>query len=83
MVQDYREVNKWTEQEVYLMPRIKQILEQLYGKLLFTALNIRDRYNNIQVRPKDCWKLVFKGPDGHFKPKVMFFGMSNAPVIFQ
>ena len=49
LVQDYREVNKWTEQEVYPMPCIKQILEQLHKKLLFTALDIRDGYNNIRV----------------------------------
>ena len=83
MVQDYREVNKWTEREVYPMPRIEQILEQLYRKLLFTALDIRNGYNNIRVRPEDCWKLAFKGPDGHYEPKVMFFRMSNAPAIFQ
>ena len=47
LVQDYREVNKWTEREVYPMPHIEQILEQLHGKLLFTALDIRDGYNNI------------------------------------
>ena len=71
------------EREVYPMPRIEQILEQLHGKLLFTVLDIRDGYNNIQVKPEDCWKLAFKGPDGHFEPEVMFFGMSNAPAIFQ
>ena len=65
------------------MPCIEQILEQLHGKLLFTALDIRDGYNNIRVRPEDCWKLAFKGPSGHFELKVMFFGMSNAPAIFQ
>ena len=65
------------------MPHIEQILEQLHRKLLFTALDIRDGYNNIRIKPEDCWKLAFKGPDGHFEPKVMFFGMSNTPAIFQ
>jgi hypothetical protein len=40
-------------------------------------------YNNIQVNPEDQWKLAFKGPDGAYKPAVMFFGMSNAPAVFQ
>jgi hypothetical protein len=47
LVQDYREVNKWTERDVYPLPRIEQILEQLHGKTLFTALDIQDGYNNI------------------------------------
>jgi hypothetical protein len=83
LVQDYREVNKWTERDVYPLPRIEQILEQLHGKMLFTALDIRDGYNNIQVRPKDRWKLAFKGPDGVYEPGVMFFGMTNVPATFQ
>ena len=48
-VQDYRAVNSWTERDVYPMPRIEQILEQLHGKVLFTTLDIRDGYNNIRV----------------------------------
>ena len=39
-VQDYRAVNSWTERDVYPMPRIEQILEQLHGKVLFTTLDI-------------------------------------------
>ena len=52
-IQDYREVNKWTERDVYPMPQIEQILEELHGKVLFTTLDIWDGYNNIRVRPKD------------------------------
>ena len=76
-------MNKWTERDVYPMPRIDLILEQLYGKTIFTALYIRDGYNNIRVKPEDRWKLAFKGPDGHYEPQCMFFGMSNAPAVFQ
>jgi hypothetical protein len=59
-VQDYCMVNSWTERDVYPMPWIEQILEQLHRKVLFTALDIQDGYNNIQVHPEDWWKLVFK-----------------------
>ena len=83
LVQDYREINKHTVRNVYPMPHIEQILEQLHGKTIFTALDIRDGYNNIRIRPEDRWKLAFKGPDGAYEPSVMFFGMSNAPAVFQ
>ena len=82
-VQDYRAMNIWTERDVYPMPHIEQILEQLHGKVLFTTLDIRDGYNNIHVRPKDQWKLAFKLPEGTYAPQVMFFGMTNAPAVFQ
>jgi hypothetical protein len=65
------------------MPQIEQILEQLHGKVLFTTLDIRDGYNNIQVHPEDQWKLAFKMTKGLWQPKVMFFGMTNAPAVFQ
>jgi hypothetical protein len=39
-VQDYQEINKWTIQDVYPIPQITHILEQLQGKTLFTALDI-------------------------------------------
>jgi hypothetical protein len=83
LVQDYCEINKHTMRDVYPMPRIEQILEQLHEKTIFTALDIRDRYNNIRIHPEDWWKLAFKGPDGAYEPSVMFFGMSNAPAVFQ
>ena len=36
-VQNYQTVNSWMERDVYPMPRIEQILEQLHGKVLFTT----------------------------------------------
>ena len=32
---------------------------------------------------EDQWKLAFKLPDGTYASQVMFFGMTNAPVVFQ
>jgi RNase H-like domain found in reverse transcriptase/Reverse transcriptase (RNA-dependent DNA polymerase) len=82
-VQDYREVNKWTVRDVYPIPRIEQILEVLHGKELFMALDIRWGYNNIQIKEEDQWKATFKTPEGLFKPRVMFFGLTNSPATFQ
>ena len=67
-VPDYRAVNSCMERDVYPMPHIKQILEQLHGKVLFMTLDIQDGYNNIRVQPEDQWKLAFKLPDGTYTP---------------
>jgi hypothetical protein len=72
-VQDYWEVNKWTIPDVYPLPHIKTILEQLTGKQLFTMLDIWWGYNNIQIHPDDHWKAAFKTPFGLYIPKVMPF----------
>jgi hypothetical protein len=39
-VQDYHTINSWMERDIYPMPCIKQILEQLHRKVLFTTLDI-------------------------------------------
>jgi hypothetical protein len=82
LVQDYQEVNKWTVRDVYPIPCIEQILEALHGKELFTALDIQWGYNNIQIREEDQWKAAFKMPEGLFKPRMMFFGLTNSPTTF-
>jgi hypothetical protein len=82
-LQDYRVINSWTIRDVYPIPRIEQILKELEGKMIFTALNIRWGYHNIRIREEDQWKAAFKTPYGIFKPKVMFFGLSNSLLTFQ
>jgi RNase H-like domain found in reverse transcriptase/Reverse transcriptase (RNA-dependent DNA polymerase) len=69
--------------DVYPIPRIEQILEALHGKELFTALDIRWGYNNIRIKEEDQWKAAFKTPEGLYKPRVMFFGLTNSPATFQ
>jgi Reverse transcriptase (RNA-dependent DNA polymerase) len=82
-VQDYREINKWTIRDVYPIPQITHILEQLQGKTLFTALDIHWGYNNIQIRPEDRHKAAFQTPYGLYQPNVMYFGLTNSPPTFQ
>jgi hypothetical protein len=52
-VQDYCEVNKWTVQDVYLIPRIEQILKPLHGKELFTVFDVWMGYNNVLIKKED------------------------------
>ena len=40
-------------------------------------------YNNILIWPEDQHKATFKANKGFFQPKVMYFGMWNAPATFQ
>jgi Reverse transcriptase (RNA-dependent DNA polymerase) len=83
LVQDYCEINKWTVRDVYPIPQITHILKQLQGKTLFTTLDIHWGYNNIQIRPEDHYKAVFQTPYGLYQPNVMYFGLTNSPLMFQ
>jgi Reverse transcriptase (RNA-dependent DNA polymerase) len=82
-IQDYRAVNEWTIPDAYPLPQIETILEQLEGKALFTTLDICWGYNNICIKEEDQWKAAFITPYGLYIPKVMPFGLCNAPATFQ
>ena len=37
----------------------------------------------MRIKERDEWKAVFSIPEGAFEPMVMFFGLTNSPVMFQ
>jgi hypothetical protein len=80
---DYQCVNDWTVKDVYPLPRIDALFNQLHGTVLMTKFDVRDGYYNIRIKPEDRWKATFKTPFGLFKPNVMPFGLTNAPAAFQ
>ena len=82
-VQDYRALNAWTIQDVYPLPNITSLTQNLAGKCLFTKFDVRWGYHNVRIRDRDQWKAAFKTPLGLFEPMVMLFGQCNAPTIFQ
>jgi hypothetical protein len=60
IVQDFRELNKYTVKDMTPLPDIKQAIEGLGDKVLFTKFDVCKGYNNIQIVPEDQWKTGFK-----------------------
>src|ERR1700756_195245 len=83
LVIDYKKLNSWTVKDNGPLPRIDGILWQMEGKSLFSKFDIRWGYNNVPIKPEDRWKVAFKTPLGTYQPKVMYFGMQNAPSFWQ
>ncbi|ESK81226.1 hypothetical protein Moror_14433 [Moniliophthora roreri MCA 2997] len=81
--QDYRELNKETIKNAYPLPLISELLDKLKGARVFMKLDLRNGYNNVQIKNGDQWKAAFKTNRGLFEPTVMFFGLSNSPATFQ
>jgi hypothetical protein len=79
---DYRVLNAWTVRDVYPLPLIGGIIDQLQGKRIFTKADLRWGFNNICIKEEDQWKAAFKTPFGLFKPAAMPFGMNNTPSTF-
>ena len=81
--QDYRQLNEGTIKDAFPLPNIQDLLRDLQGAKLFTKLDIRWGYNNIQIKPEHRWKAAFSTPFGLYEPTVMFFGLCNSPATFQ
>ncbi|KAK3515335.1 hypothetical protein QTP70_017193 [Hemibagrus guttatus] len=58
-------------------------LERLRGATVFTKLNLCSAYNLIRIRKGDEWKTAFVTPTGHYKYRVMPYGLAYAPSVFQ
>ena len=50
---------------------------------VFTKFDPRQRYNNVQIKKEDKWKMAFITPKESFKLTIMFFRLTNFPAIFQ
>ena len=50
---------------------------------VFTKIDLRWGYNNIQIKEGNEWKAVFTIHLGVYEPTVIFFGLTNLPAIFQ
>jgi hypothetical protein len=82
-VQSYRWLNSHTVRNQYPLPLISQLISDLSGAYIFSKLDVRQGYNNVQIKKGDKWKAVFKTKFGHWEPLAMFFGLTNSPSTFQ
>ena len=80
---DYRSLNLITKKNSYPLPLISEALDRVVGTKLFTKLDIRAVYNQIRVREGDEWKTASRSRYGHYKYRVMLFGVVNGPTTFQ
>ncbi|QRW23688.1 Retrotransposable element Tf2 protein [Rhizoctonia solani] len=83
LVVDYRCLNNCTKKNVYPLPQPDDLMAQLRGAKIFTKLDLRWGYNNVQVKEGDEWKTAFQTKYGLYKSLVMTFGLTNAPAAFQ
>jgi len=71
------------KKKAYLLPLIREILNQLKRFQYFTKLDVQKGFNNIRTTRATEELLAFICEDSHFLCRVMPFGVSNAPAIFQ
>ena len=79
---DYRQLNRVTIQNQYLLPRTDDLFDQLRGARVYFKIDLRTGYHQPRVRDTDIPKKAFRMRYGHFEFTVMPFGLTNALAAF-
>jgi len=79
---DYKQLNKMTIKNKYLLPRMDDLMDQLHRSSMFSKIDLRSGYHQILVKADDVQKMTFRSRYGHYEYVVMPFGVTNALAVF-
>ena len=80
---DFKNLNRASDKDNYLVPPMEQILQIVSGSELFSLLDGFSGYNQVLVVEEDRLKTMFKTMWGNFAYRRMPFGLINAGATFQ
>jgi hypothetical protein len=82
MCVDYRSLNEVTIRNKYPLPRIEDLFNQLKGASVFSIIDLRSGYHQLNIRESDIPKTAFRTRYGLYEYTVMSFGLMNALAYF-
>ena len=81
---DLRKLNARTIKDAYSLPRIDETLDCLGGATIFTSLDLKSGYWQVEMEEESKPLTAFTvGPLGFYECERMPFGLTNAPATFQ
>ena len=81
---DLRKLNAHTIKDAYSLPRIDETLDCLGGAMIFTSLDLKSGYWQVEMEEESKPLTTFTvGPLGFYKCERIRFGLTNATAMFQ
>lgn len=75
-------MNKVIIENLYPLPRIEDLMDQLVRACVFIKIDLRSGYHQIRVKSKDIPKIAFRTCYSHYKYSVMLSSVSNMLGVF-
>jgi hypothetical protein len=79
---DYHALNEVIVKNMYPLPSINDLFDQLRGACVFSKIDLWSGYHQLKVRECDIPKTAFISRYGLYEFTVMPFGLTNAPAYF-
>jgi hypothetical protein len=79
---DYKSLNKITPKNLYPLPRIDDLLNQLHPTKYFTKLDLKSGYHQVRVKEEDTHNISFNIRKGLYEWFFVPFGLCNALATF-
>ena len=80
---DYRVIDSRTKKQSYSLPRISDLTQQIRGATIFSSLDLKNAFWQLDVRPSDRQYTAFSTSRGNFEYNKLPQGLTYASNSFQ
>ena len=83
LVHDYRLINKHCKKQNYPLPRLTDFTQHIHGAIIFSSLDLKSAFWQLDVRPTDRQFMAFCTHRGNFMYNKLPQGLTYASSSFQ